>query len=65
VYRPDPGDLALYALIGVALVSLGAILTGTTEQFSIADRGTVLGGIVAVLAGIAYFVSRSRRKKDE
>ena len=53
--RLDPGTAALFALIAVALVSLGVIVSGSVEQFSIAERGTVLGGIVAVLAGIAYF----------
>ena len=58
--RIDPGTAALFALIAVALVSLGVIVSGSVDQFSIAERGTVLGGIVATLAGIAYF-GRARR----
>jgi len=60
--RLDPSEAALYALVAVSLVALGAILTGSTEHFSIAERGTVLGGIVAVLAGIAVW---GRRSKEE
>jgi LPXTG-motif cell wall-anchored protein len=43
-------------------VALGALLTGSVDQFTIAERGTVLGGIVAVLAGIAYFGGRRRKE---
>jgi hypothetical protein len=60
--RLDPGTAALYALTAVCFVALGATLTGSTETFSIAERGTVLGGIVAVLAGIAWY---GRRRKGE
>lgn len=54
----DPSAAALYALVAVCFVALGAVLTGSTDSFSIAERGTVLGGIVAVLAGIAYLGRR-------
>jgi len=54
-----PSEAALYALVAISLVALGAILTGSTETFSIAERGSVLAGIVAVLAGV-YWVGRSR-----
>lgn len=60
----NPGDAALYALIAICLVALGALLTGDTASFSIAERGTVLGGIVAVLSGVAYFGWR-RAKRGE
>lgn len=61
--RLNPSEAALYALVAIALVSLGAILTGSTETFSIAERGSVLAGIVAVLAGV-YFVGRNRNHDD-
>lgn len=57
----DPTSAALYSLVAVSLVALGAILTGSTETFSIAERGSVLAGIVAVLAGVAYFGHRRQK----
>lgn len=58
--RLTPGEAALYALVAISLVALGAILTGSTETFSIAERGSVLAGIVAVLGGVAWW----GRRKD-
>jgi hypothetical protein len=58
----DPTTAALYALIAVCLVAVGALLTGDVNTFTIAERGTVLGGIVAVLAGIAYFGRRGKKE---
>jgi uncharacterized membrane protein YebE (DUF533 family) len=58
--RLTPSEAALYALVAISLIALGAVLTGSTDTFSIAERGTVLGGIVAVLAGVAYFGYRSK-----
>lgn len=60
--RLDPSQAALYALVAISLVALGAVLTGDVDKFTIAERGTVLGGIVAVLAGV-YWVGR--RSKEE
>lgn len=60
--RIDPGTAAYYALIAVCFVALGAVLTGDIQAFSIQERGTVLGGIVAVLGYVAW---RGRKKKDD
>lgn len=62
--RLNPSEAALYALVAIALVALGAVLTGDTNTFSIAERGTVLGAIVAVLAGV-YWAGRSNHKEGE
>ena len=57
----DPSSAALFALTAVALVALGAVLTGTPDTgLSIAERGTVLGGIVAVLVGVYYLGHKHR-----
>jgi hypothetical protein len=58
----SPSTAAYYALIAVCFVALGAILTGDLDKFSIAERGTVLGGIVAVLAGVAYIGHRRNKE---
>ena len=60
--RIDPGTAAYYALIAVCFTALGALLTGDLTQFTIAERGTVLGGIVAVLGYVAW---RGRKKKGD
>jgi len=57
----DPHVAAYWALIAVALVALGAVLTGSTDSFSIAERGSVLAGIVAVLGYVAW---RSRKRGE-
>ena len=59
-----PSEAALYSLIAIAFVALGAILTGDTTTFTIAERGTVLGGIVAVLAGVAYVGHRLNKEGE-
>jgi hypothetical protein len=48
----DPRGAALYALIAICLVLVGAILT--LGQLGVAERGTVLAGIVAILFAIAW-----------
>jgi hypothetical protein len=60
----DPATAAYWALVAVALVALGAILTGSPDSggLSIAERGTVMGGIVAVLGYVAW---RGRRRKHD
>jgi hypothetical protein len=56
----DPHDAALWALIAIALVLIGALLT--PGEVSIVERGTVLAGIVAVLLTIGW---RIRKRKDD
>lgn len=60
----DPSSAAYYALIAICLVALGALLTGDVQNFSIAERGTVLGGIVAVLGYVAWRGHRKRPGDD-
>jgi hypothetical protein len=62
--RLDPASAAYYALIAICLVAFGALLTGDVKNFSIAERGTVLGGIIAVLGYITWRAGR-RRPPDE
>jgi hypothetical protein len=52
----DPGSAALYAIVAICLVLLGAILTA--GPVSIAERGSVLAAIAAILLAIAW---RGRR----
>lgn len=56
----DPRSAALYALIAICLVLVGALLTPGTV--GVDERGAVLAGIVAVLFAIAW---RSRKGHDE
>jgi uncharacterized membrane protein YdfJ with MMPL/SSD domain len=53
-------DAALWALIAICLVLIGALLT--PGSVGIAERGTVLAGIVAVLFAIGW---RVRHRKDD
>jgi hypothetical protein len=53
-------DAALWALIAICLVLIGALLT--PGSVGIAERGTVLAGIVAVLFAVGW---RIRHRKDE
>jgi hypothetical protein len=55
----DPASAALYAIIAICLVLLGALLT--TGIISVEQRGTVLAGVIAVLLAIAW---RSRHRDD-
>lgn len=59
----SPSEAAYYALVAVCLVAVGALLTGDIETFTIAERGTVLGGVVAVLGYVAW--RGQKRKGDE
>jgi hypothetical protein len=52
----DPASAALYALVAICLVLVGAILTAGV--LSIAERGSVLAAIAATLA---FVVWRGRR----
>jgi hypothetical protein len=56
----DPHSAALYALVALCLVLIGALLT--EGQLGIAERGTVLAGIVAVLFAVGW---RIRRRGDD
>jgi xanthine/uracil/vitamin C permease (AzgA family) len=58
--RPSPGDLANYALIGICLILIGALLTA--GPVSIEQRGAVLAGIIIVLVTMAWRYSHSHRK---
>jgi hypothetical protein len=57
--RLDPGSAALYALIAICLVLIGALIT--PGAVGLEERGVVLTGIVAVLAAIGW---RMRSKED-
>lgn len=52
----DPSSAALYAIIAICLVLVGALITPGT--LSVEQRGPVLAGIVAALFGIAWRVTR-------
>jgi hypothetical protein len=58
--RLDPSSAALYALIAICLVLIGALLT--PGSVSIDQRAAVLAGIATVLIAIAW---RTRGKGDE
>jgi hypothetical protein len=49
--RLDPGSAALYALVAICLVLIGALLTPGSVGLN--ERGAVLGGIVVVLFTVA------------
>ena len=57
--RLNPSEAALFALVAICLVALGVIVSGDVKQFSIAERGSVLAGIVAVLVGV-YWLGRHK-----
>jgi hypothetical protein len=50
--RLTPQDAALYALIAICLVLIGALLT--PGQVGVNERGAILGAIAAVLFTIAW-----------
>jgi len=56
----SPQNAALWALIAICLVLIGALLT--PGSVGVAERGTVLAGIVAVLFAIGW---RVRHRKDD
>jgi hypothetical protein len=57
--RLDPASAAYYALIAISLVAVGALLTGDTTSFTIAERGSMLAGVVGVLGFVTW---RARRR---
>jgi hypothetical protein len=56
----DPHEAALWALIAISLVLVGAILT--PGSVGINERGALLGAIAAVLFAVGW---RIRRKGGE
>jgi hypothetical protein len=59
----DPASAALYALIAICLVLIGAILTPGTV--GIDERSAILAAIAAVLIGIGIgWRARSRHGED-
>lgn len=53
----DPASAALYALIAICLVLIGAILTA--GALGVAERGTVLVAIGTLLAAIGWRIRRA------
>jgi membrane protein implicated in regulation of membrane protease activity len=58
--RLDAHDAALWAIIAICLVLLGALLT--PGSLAIEQRGAVLAAIVTVLLTIGW---RVRRRRDD
>ena len=58
----DPHDAALWAPIAICLVLVGAILTANSEGLNIAERGSMLAAITAVLLGIGWRIRRRSRE---
>lgn len=56
----DPASAAQYALIGICLVLVGALLT--PGSLAIEQRGAVLAGIITILVAISW---RGRRAAIE
>jgi hypothetical protein len=52
----DPSGAALYAIIAISLVMVGALITPGT--LTVDQRGPVLAGIVTVLFAIGWRVHR-------
>jgi hypothetical protein len=55
----DPANAALYALIAICLIMIGALLT--TGVVSVEQRAVVLAGVISVLFAIAW---RTRHRHD-
>jgi hypothetical protein len=58
----DAGDLALFAIIAIDLVLVGAILT--PGQVGVNERGAVLAAIAGSLFAIAWRVRRKGPPPD-
>ena len=56
----DPHEAALWAIIAICLVLLGAILT--PGSVGINERGALLGAMAAVLLAVGW---RIRRRSDD
>ena len=59
----DPHEAALWALIAISLVLVGAILTANADGLNIAERGSMLAAITAVLLGIGWRIRRRDRSE--
>ena len=57
----DPASAALYALIAISLVAAGWAIS---SPLTVAERGSVLAAIVAVLAAIGWRIRRGRDKVE-
>ncbi len=53
-----PHEAALWAIVAICLVLVGAILTA--GPVSIAERGSVLAAIAAVLLAVGWRIRRDR-----
>ena len=60
----DPHEAALWALIAISLVLVGGILTVNAEGLGIAERGSLLAAIAAILLGIGWRIRRRDRGDD-
>lgn len=58
----DPHDGALWALVAICLVLIGALLT--PGQIGVNERGAVLAGIAAVLFAVGLRIRRGRGDSD-
>lgn len=58
----DPASAAQYALIGICLVLIGALLT--PGAVTVEQRGAVLAGIITVLGAVSWR-GRRHRPPDE
>lgn len=61
--RLDPASAALYALIAICLVLIGAILTPGTV--SVDQRAALLAAIAAILAAIGWRIRRKGSDADD
>ena len=61
--RLDPASAALYAIIAICLVLIGALITPGTV--GIAERGSVLAAIAAILLAIGWRIRRRRDDDDD
>jgi len=59
----DPHEAALWALIAISLVLVGGILTTNDEGIGIAERGSLLAAITAVLLGIGWRIRRNSKEE--
>jgi hypothetical protein len=58
--RLDPANAALYALIAICLVLIGALLT--PGQVGVNERGAILAAIATILFAIAWRSGRSNKE---
>lgn len=58
----DPPEAALWAIIAICLVLIGALIT--PGSLAVEQRGAVLAGIVTLLLAVGYRVRRKHRDDD-